>query len=564
MSEIVKLNIGGKKFLSRKSSVNLIGGMARRFLVLGGVTANPIYEKFTEKIDIFGEKDTVEKSIKQWVEYLIELGNPLEENSNEANLLEYKGGEGHLPKNMVNAFQSMGGFSPEFKDDTSDDMKKEILERLDITDILKRLNSIAQNNLISCSELNLSYEQDGDDKIILYKKGKDVSRAAKYKRKNILDKNLNYLGFNQVFNHEDFKDSPTGFVTSNQSCKLVYNQNPRIHVVRYDSKLFASIHLDGDGPKNRSIDEFIKSSLQFGDEIPDVISGDTNITVNKVNWKQENWEEEDPNSSRDEIGHRIKKALNNYVKKEGADEKWIVIMSNFKIAKFRQGLFLRNQQLKKSIGKKLRKGKEEEDGTILAFKTPLYNNEEYVKSLLTYNKCSTIYYGDGDNMVTNKVGVLIKYALHFEKDFDENNPENNIGEIFIDHSVLKINLSEISRETFNGETFNEETSNEETSEEKLYVLNMGSIINTINKDWNIDINKFSLDIIESEKKIFKILKENNETIDFEYDEITGSSNSINGNKGYEKVNIQLDNENIYNICKEIHDLYVKVYTGTKE
>jgi hypothetical protein len=254
--------------------------------------------------------------------------------------------------------QIMGGFKPVFLDNQSitEQKQTEYLERLETTNIFSRLNVVSKNNIVAVSEMPMDPEKGQKT---------EIKETLKHEQKIL----------NSLYN-------PSKKGKQVDDCKLILPSTISTSNTHEDiNKKILNVHFDGDGPikYNKTISQFldlelykcIKNDDGTGDVHKDedyinklqkveIICGDTNITAKKT-------------SENIKIGQEIADYLEKNTK-----SKWIVIMANIEVGKFRRGFMLVNQQLKKSARVEDTKG--ERDGTILAIKV---DNEDNIGKFKT-------------------------------------------------------------------------------------------------------------------------------------------------------------------------------------
>ena len=348
------------------------------------------------------------------------------------------------------------------------------LENLLASNILKRLCSIAENNLVVISEMG-----NGSD----YSTSYDIS----------------FDDFNLKDHIPDISSSTgvddTCFVVGNNVEHL--EKTGRTNIIGVDGINFASIHLSGDGPNGTGetiptfiSNQLIKSQVTPADNIS-VICGDTNITHDKCSKL---------GLRLNDIGKEIALGLDQYF-----GGSWIVVMSNYKVDKIRKGFLLINQQVKKSQTDASKNP--EEDGSIIGIKVSDSNGERpdetFIQNLPQQYRCytSTEVLAEGQQDLG---GVIFNFT---EPVLDENNLY--VNPIFLDHSVLQLSSKLLNILFHKNFKFN------------LISLNMGSTINSGKKNWNTEFINFYTTIKEADKNLYDMLKAKNPSLP-EYENIVGS------------------------------------------
>jgi hypothetical protein len=287
-------------------------------------------------------------------------------------------------------------------------------------------------------------------------------------------------------------DTDTGFVINQElptslSDSLSYNTvksgKSITSVLDFNGIKIASIHLPGDGPNGDgksggpvSISTFLDNNLGSLPANVNVVCGDTNITVSKSS----------PSVDREQ-------QITEWFEKKSPGE-WIVLMSGVKVGKHRRGFILRNQQLQKSVPEST--NDTEADGTIMAIKlgpnitkdSVFYGMVSVLKTLNNSN--------DGNDESTEN-------ALMFKVPPEEclNDSGSPVEKIWLDHSVLSIPMDTLCSLT--GNTYNE------TYPRNLIVVNMGSIVNAGNKNWNTKYLLYQSDINQADRDVYEIFRKYN-------------------------------------------------------
>jgi hypothetical protein len=440
-------------------------------------------------------------------------------------------------------YQIMGGFRPVFMDSEEHANKKpQFLNRLKVESIFERLKKIATNNLVAVSEMPL---------LVVPKEEHLVSESYK-------------------------------------SDKITYdkkNYNPaKLNIL--------NVHFSGDGPNQDIKNEFqegiiftfLKEELGKISDItqapPDVICGDTNITIEKSSkdsiFKSNALLEqakatatatakaaaeaaaEEAKAKTTKAAEAAKAAKAQAVEAQAALEidkrnalgkkiveslksiyvgtNWLVIMSNIKVGKYRRGFFIVNQQIKKSVPYNDNE-KTDFDGTLIAIN--LKNKiDETILNKLNENSLISLYvsYPDKEQSKEQSADLYVnsqdenlkkeyptKNALQFEKNIEDCVDINftPTEKIFLDHSVLHINYELLCN------LVGKEVSSDDTAPQNLIVINMGSIRNAGIKNWRSHLIDKWDDITKIDKELFDAILEKininkgTEKIDMEYNQIDG-------------------------------------------
>jgi hypothetical protein len=370
--------------------------------------------------------------------------------------------------------------------------KQEVLQYLKIDSIFERLFKIADNNLVFASEMG---------------EGKLEYNNVKFSTEN----NAKIRGLEPIPDSSVIND--TCVLTSSTDIGEALGLNSGKYIVepgkgRYklvpintDGDLVASIHLSGDGPAGdkekdpKTIANFIKSHLPDDKNIC-MFCGDTNITTLKTPGEP----------SREEIGKQIAGALHEL---NGND--WLVFMSDLKVDKMRSGFVLYNQQLKKSTYPEEGKDSSEADGTIFAIKI---SNTDAIGSIISdipsHYSC---YTKDGTVKKSTVESIEPIYTFSGVNSLDSKGQV--IDKIFLDHSVLQLSADKCNA-LLSPIALPSDIKN-------VIVLNMGSIANSGQKNWNTN-NIDSYDkIVEADKKLYEVLIEHKHESKLpEFDKIVGS------------------------------------------
>ena len=383
---------------------------------------------------------------------------------------------------FITSCQTTGGFkSP---------THEKYLLRLKTGDILKRLYHISENAIVAISELG----EGKDNKTPIEPDTKSKIIPA---YKSINDTCFMYPNEISIQGEPSIKPYDLNKKDGNKKCNS--------YIITYNTKKIMSIHFAGDGPikimaelvnkplVENIIDGFLQSQLPDSIDDIDIICGDTNITEAKSNF------------NREAIIQSICDALN---KKTNAN--WLVIMSECKVDKIRYGFLLPNQQFKKSAPDS--SAKPEADGTIMAIKIPNTVPKESIATFIGtlpthYSAYCNGYYHTATTATTEPV-------LQFEQDVATCSTMDGlvIDKIFLDHSVIQLPASKIN-EIFGANTFDKYP---------LISLNMGSIVNSGNKNWNTDnIDKLP-QIIALDTQLWELVKDKLPELNLpEYTDING-------------------------------------------
>jgi len=406
--------------------------------------------------------------------------------------------------------------------------KQEVLQYLKIDRIFDRLFNIAENNLVFASEM-------GEGKL-------EYNNVKFSTENNAKIRGLEPIPDSSVINDTCVLTSSTDIGEALGLNSGKYTVEPgkgryKLVPINTDGKLVASIHLSGDGPAGdkekepKTIANFIKSHLPNDQNIC-MFCGDTNITTLKTPGEP----------SREEIGKQIATALHEL---NGND--WLVFMSDLKVDKMRSGFVLYNQQLKKSTYPTEGKDSSEADGTIFAIKI---SNQSAIDGIVadipSHYSCYT-----KDRTVKKSTVESIEPIYTFSGDVKESLDSNGqvIDKIFLDHSVLQLSadkcnavLSPIILPT---------------DIKNVIVLNMGSIANSGQKNWNTNNIDSYDEIVKADKALYDVLKEHSSELP-EFDKIVGSKFLVEHPEvktvGVDKVKItvsQTDYENMKLKFKEI-------------
>jgi hypothetical protein len=385
-----------------------------------------------------------------------------------------------------------------------------VLQYLDIDSIFERLFKAAEGNIVFASEMGEKGKENKGEAI-------DVHNNKKFGDKNKMIRGLE--PDTSVINDTCVISSIIGKIGGVEK----KDKDGRYTLVKIEGtdKLIASIHLAGDGPKKepegkRTIKDFLHRQLP-NDENVCMFCGDTNITTEKT----------EGGLSRLKIGKQIASALNSLNRGN-----WVVFMSDLKIDKMRSGFILYNQQLKKSTYKKVGVESAEADGTILAIKTSLEDEEltTICANTPSHYSCYTACGSVKDSKSEDETPI---YTFHddVEKSLDDNNQVKE--KVFLDHSVLQLSTKMCN------EIIGEGVLPVSEKENNVIVLNLGSIANSGKKNWNTkNIKKYGK-IVSADKALYEILRDQVPNLP-EFDKIEGSNFTPSGTVGIDKVPLKLD------------------------
>jgi hypothetical protein len=419
---------------------------------------------------------------------------------------------------FINTCAVTGGFNlPE---------KEDVLKHLKIDSIFDRLFKIADNNLVFASEMG-----EGELKYNNVKFSKD---------NNAKIRGLEPIPDSSVINDTCVLTSSTyiGEALSVNSGKYTVEPGKgRYKLVPIDGNgnLVASIHLSGDGPAGekenepKTIENFIKSHLPADKNIC-IFCGDTNITTLKTPG----------NPSREEIGKQIAAALH-----ELNSNDWVVFMSDLKVDKMRSGFVLYNQQLKKSTYPQEGKDSSEADGTIFAIK--ISNQlaiDDIVADIPSHYSCYT-----KERTVKKSTVETIEPIYTFSGDVDHAlDDEGKVKEkVFLDHSVLQLSADKCNQLL--------SPLGLPTDIKNVIVLNMGSIANSGQKNWNTNNIDSYKKIVDADKELYDVLRKYASTIPElpEFDKIVGSKFLVEHPEaapGVDKVEITVSQVEYANMMSE--------------
>ena len=337
-------------------------------------------------------------------------------------------------------------------------------------------------------------------------------------------------------------------------------KNSFLKYIKTNGLNILNLHLPSGGPisNNKQITEasvqasikrFVDENLPIFeiDNMPEVIIGDTNITVSKC-WGPYTVEESShPNhveihkARRKNILKWVKSSIDNRCNLDGYH--WVIIMSPIKIKKIRSGGLLNNNQMYKSNIEN-----NEEDGTLIAVRCPRSNEltADKLSGLKLGHHYQVCFGNDDANYIssedfeplesTNGKAELVEQSsqatngksesdkqtvdfLTFDTEPDRClNTETQLlqDRLFIDHAVVQISFESIKLLQGNSVT----PSNVESQGipwKNLVALNLGSIINSGKKNWKIElmdpektatINQIDKELFIGMKNALETLEEN--------------------------------------------------------
>jgi hypothetical protein len=402
------------------------------------------------------------------------------------------------------------------------------------TKIFDRFAKIASNNLVAISEAG-SLLADKYDPLMLDRlnlispfKDKDIKDCLLHEEQNkdVTNKNITFndTGFVcGVFNSNDKKDTTTTL----SSIKFMDSNNI----------IILNCHLDSKGPnkfddkKNPigwklKVNKFIQDQFQLHStgKSPDVIVGDTNITISKTkNGSEQITRKELLECILNEINERY-----NPNNENDPNKCWVLITSSVKINKIRSGFLLLNNQMYKANKKEI----VEEDGTIIAIRI----NKDKL-SELTLDFCNSNFsknwhmcYHDSGEMYIHKNNLpetesIVNFLQFTDLDKCTNESGMPLDDIFIDHSVLAVSkhaILTLTQSTPTPLTPTNITEKSQPSWNNLVVLNLGSIINS-NNPWILELlNKDILPKIRiADDQLFSQMIVKLTDNDFKYDDYQG-------------------------------------------
>jgi len=387
-----------------------------------------------------------------------------------------------LDKAILDGFattlQTTGGFS------LPTDIDETHLEYLKVENIYKRLGKMATNNLVAVSECVKSGEFDV---------------SSHLDRATILGCE-NDTGF--IIKNTDVSSFKVGEAT-NSATRVLTIEIPESSEIK-----IASIHLPGDGPnKQKPISEFLEDNLNhLRSEAVQVVCGDTNITDNKVKPEEKD--------------KRMFEIANYFYGFFGSP--CLILSSNVPVIKHRRGFILRNQQLKKSVPES--ETSSESDGTIIAIKLGSgITGKSIQDEIAGIDMTCVAKLGDSDPTIlkSQSQSPIPVEALNFTTNIDECINDAGDGHpmepIWLDHSLLYIKMQTLVEllGTTIPDTF--------PLPRNLIVANMGSIVNSGNKNWNTTYIPKQADINETDRAIYEIIKKANSESELpEYENIHGS------------------------------------------
>jgi hypothetical protein len=363
---------------------------------------------------------------------------------------------------VVRECQICGGFPPPI-DETA-------LARFNVDGIYARLYKAAETNLVCASELSHPTNSNRNDK------GKtsrpDLLQNATYvDNVAAMDTGFVYKTDSNLPDAMGGEKEVDGVVSKYDKHTIGKIQNALLTI---GDKTIVSVHLPGDGPKaeTKSILQFLTSHLPPADGKICGIFGDTNITTSKTLGKL----------SRKDLIKEIAEALAAIY-----GGTWVVIMSDFEVLKMRFGFALPNHQLKKSEGDP-KDGFFEADGTIFA-----YQMTEANAPIPTLKPNHSMCVSGGDLIMASKTDRLPIFSFATDVDGSVDATGMLVDDIFLDHSVLQFPASIVQGST----------GMDLSKFKNIVALNMGSVVNSVEKDWNTKYAKFSADINATDKEIYE-------------------------------------------------------------
>ena len=408
-----------------------------------------------------------------------------------------------LNDGFATKLQSTGGFSLPVN------ITEIELTYLTVENIYRRLGVLATDNLVAVSEC-VKNESDPTSVVttVLGKSGSTILGCE------------NDTGF--IMHPTTTQEDSTSNFTVDLQQIVKTNTNPaengttRVLTIKMPESReikIASIHLLGDGPgKSKSISTFLTENLghllDFGVQ---VVCGDTNITDNKVM-------PDEKQSRLDEIA--------NYFYVFFGNSPCLILSSKVPVIKHRRGFILRNQQLKKSVPES--ETSAEPDGTIIAIKlVPRITADAIGIAIKDIDlNCVAKLHPDSrpETIKTQSPSSLSPVAaLNFKTDIEgcialsDGHP---MEPIWLDHSLLHIKMQTLG-------TLLGITNIPLNFPRNLIVANMGSIVNAGSKNWNTTYIPHQLEINETDKAIYDIIRANQGTTPEarlpEYANITGSA-----------------------------------------
>lgn len=375
--------------------------------------------------------------------------------------------------------------------------------------IFHRLSIIASENLIALTEVGDGIKYVNPNRSLieqLITTFNKVNENNNFNYMNIKDTLLYYKPYmiNTIVKPKMYAfDDTTFFFKDNIQDEVkvdnITNLKKKvIKAIKSKNLTIINIHLDSTGPKT-TIEKFLEDELKydFSEDCPDIIIGDTNITVSKcksINLKKipekihpDDIEIYESNIQRNNIIREIKESINKIYNTH--DYSWGVIMNPIKIDKQRSYGFLLNQQISKS-----NKAEIESDGTIIAFRYPnnIKGTKEWDKLIKgdffgnSWLLC--IDENDHPNKIYESRPTLepIEF-LTFDTEPDKCLDTNNgmlMDRLFIDHPPVQFSgegiKQIIGKKNDKGIVDNYKWKN-------LIALNLNSIINSGKKSWNVDL-----------------------------------------------------------------------------
>lgn len=366
--------------------------------------------------------------------------------------------------------------------------------------IFKRLGVIAQQNLVAFSEGGsvLKNQKDYNNVMIesLQAQFDDVTKSFDDVTKSLrgdIEQDGNIYFNDTGFIFKDFNNNDKVVYVSS-SLKMIYTHGLNILNVHFGSS--GPKPLEGETTKesihnwcDKNLPNISSLATIEGkiDKIPDIICGDTNITISKSKTKGETLD-------RKKLMEYICGAINaKYNLGQEQGQAWGILMNPTIIKKIRTGGFLLNQQINKSNVIE----NEEADGTMIAFRYLLSNPPSYeiINNYVgSHWECCI-----GEQYMTSMPEPEHVNFLDFKYDLDRCIDQNGklLDPLFIDHAPVQLSLEGIKALAGIAET----SETDDTPWKNLVVLNLGSIIND-SKKWNIDLIPRIEDITRIDKDLF--------------------------------------------------------------
>ena len=231
-------------------------------------------------------------------------------------------------------------------------------------------------------------------------------------------------------------------------------------------------------------------------------------------------------------------------------------MSNIKVNKVRNGFILRNHQVKKSVPKGTNTA--ECDGTVIVILEDTIKREEFINLYKNNTQYRYYFTKDGINNF-DKINIEEVRALKFEKNYNELEDK-----VFLDHSVLKLSFDKLTNVP-NAEKLGD-----------LIVLNLGSMMNAEEKNWNTELISQSALIEKEDENLYNKFK--NLFVNYSISSKLPDYDNIDGKK---IINLEVEDLEVEDLKslqlkikefateKNIHDIYEKmkrkasVYGGKK-